>query len=118
MTNWFDRLFPPSDPMVRAALNQHIYPPTTQAKLTETFGPRPEPDDGPVRDAVADWYADEHREHVHVNPNVVAKALERQERERGRELDDLLAALDVELIPWQRDVLGRWIERKLMFRVR
>ena len=53
-----------------------------------------------------------------MNPNVVAKALERQERERGRELDDLLAALDVELIPWQRDVLGRWIERKLMFRVR
>ena len=46
------------------------------------------------------------------------EALERQERERGRELDDLLAALDVELIPWQRDVFGRWIERKLMFRVR
>lgn len=44
----------------------------------------------------------------------MAKALERQERERGRELDDLLAALDVELIPWQRDVFGRWIERKLM----
>ena len=41
-----------------------------------------------------------------------------EERERGRELDDLLAALDVELIPWQRDVFGRWIERKLMFRVR
>lgn len=48
----------------------------------------------------------------------MAKALERQERERGRELDDLLAALDVELIPWQRDVLGRWIERKLTFRMR
>ena len=33
------------------------------------------------------------------------EALERQERERGRELDDLLAALDVEL-SWQRDVLA------------
>ena len=53
-----------------------------------------------------------------VTQDAVAKALERQERERGRELDDLLATLDVELIPWQRDVLGRWIERKLMFRVR
>lgn len=144
MTNWLDKLFPPNDPMVRAAMEQKIYPdppPTledTVAKVTELYGPRNDParrvhaaldhleertalhdEVQAVRDAVAEWWASaEHTDHVHVNPNVVAADLERQERDRGRELDDLLAALDVELLPWQRDTLGRWLERKLTFRMR
>ncbi|ATW59116.1 hypothetical protein FDJ13_gp56 [Gordonia phage Gustav] len=137
MTNWLDKLFPPNDPVVRAAMEQRIYtdeipttevwnnpllaPPTRLYAALDHLEERTALHDEvqAVRDAVAEWWASaEHRDHVHVNPNVVAAALERQERERGRELDDLLAALDVELLPWQRDTLGRWLERKLTFRMR
>lgn len=75
-----------------------------------------------VRDAVSDWYAEreasDHTDHVHVSPNVVAEALERQASERAASLDDILAALDVDLLPWQRECLGRWVEHKLTFRMR
>lgn len=114
MTNWLDKLFPPNDPMVRAAM-------TVPGGVLDMSVADPE-DMRKIQAMVAEWYTDredpEHTDHVHVNPNVVAAALERQERERGRELDDLLAALDVELLPWQRDTLGRWLERKLTFRMR
>ena len=92
----------PSDPMVRAAM----------------AGDLPE-DWSTVSDAVSDWYAStEHTDHVHVSPNVVAEALQSQARARSAGLDDLLAALDVDLLPWQRESLGRWVEHKLTFRMR
>ena len=54
-----------------------------------------------------------------MHPNrLVAEALERQASERAASLDDLLAALDVDLLPWQREGLGRWVEHKLTFRMR
>lgn len=90
----------PSDPMVRAAMAGAVI--------------WPEEDMAEVQAAVADWYTD----HVHVNPNVVAEALQSQARARSASLDDLLAALDVDLLPWQRESLGRWVEHKLTFRMR
>lgn len=98
----------PSDPMVRAAMAGAVI--------------WPEEDVTEVQAAVADWYTDredpEHTDHVHVNPNVVAEALQSQARARSASLDDLLAALDVDLLPWQRESLGRWVEHKLTFRMR
>lgn len=147
---------PPSDPMVRLAMDvpggRVVFPEIdpdrtaeTMRMVTEMFGPKTRGEAGAlghlmavlddleersalheqvqvVRDAVADWYAEheaaDHTDHVHVSPNVVAEALERQASERAASLDDLLAALDVDLLPWQRECLGRWVEHKLTFRMR
>ena len=105
---------PPSDPMVRAAME------VSRGELH--MASVDHENMAKVQDAVADWYAEheaaDHTDHVHVSPNVVAEALERQASERAASLDDLLAALDVDLLPWQRDCLGRWMEHKLTFRKR